>query len=177
MPVHVHNLLNRVRRVRAELKRLYGRAPTNEEMAAECDMSVDKFVKMLRLTRKAISLDMAKYQNNPKDIGRESDTSLGDTIDAADVIKDENSPQHIVDRTLFRDDLNEMLQILGDDERSVICARYGIDDGLTRTVTTVAAQLGHTKSWVRSQECRALRKLRRPWYEKRLWEHQNSLRG
>jgi RNA polymerase sigma factor (sigma-70 family) len=177
LPVHVHNLLNRVRRVRAELKRVYGRSPTNEEMAAELDMSVEKFVKMLRLTRQAISLDMAKYQNNPKDIGQESETSLGDTIDATDVIKDENSPQQNVDRTLFRDDLQEMLKILGEDERRVICARYGINDGLTRTVTTVAAQLGQTKSWVRSQECRALRKLRRPWYEKRLWEHQNSLRG
>ena len=177
LPVHVHNLLNRVRRVRAELKRVYGRTPTNEEMAAELDMSMEKFVKMLRLTRKAISLDMAKYQNNPKDIGQESETSLGDTIDATEVIKDENSPQQNVDRTLFRDDLQEMLKILGEDERRVICARYGINDGLTRTVTTVAAQLGQTKSWVRSQECRALLKLRRPWYEKRLWEHQNSLRG
>jgi len=177
LPVHVHNLLNRMRRVRAELKRLYGRQPTNEELAAELDLSVEKLVKMLRLTRKAISLDMAKYQNNPKDIGQESDTSLGDTIDAADVMKDENSPQQTVDRTLFRDDLKEMLKILGEDERSVICARYGINDGLTRTVTTVASQLGQTKSWVRSQECRALRKLRRPWYERRLWEHQNSLRA
>ncbi len=177
LPVHVHNLLNRVRRVRAELKRLHGRSPTNEEMAAEMDMPVEKFVKMLRLTRKAISLDMAKYQNNPKDIGHESDTSLGDTIDATEVMKDENTPQQSVDRTLFRDDLKEMLKILGDDERTVISARYGIEDGLTRTVTTVAAQLGQSKSWVRSQECRALRKLRRPWYEKRLWEHQNSLRG
>jgi RNA polymerase primary sigma factor len=107
----VHNLLNRVRRVRGELKRLYGRAPTNEEMAAELEMPVEKFVKMLRLTRNAISLDMAKYQNNPKDIGQESDTSLGDTIDSADVIKDETSPQQIVDRTLFRDDLKEMLKV------------------------------------------------------------------
>jgi len=177
LPVHVHNLLNRVRRVRAELKRLHGRSPTNEEMAAEMDMPVEKFVKMLRLTRKAISLDMAKYQNNPKDLGHESDTSLGDTIDSSAVMKEESSPQHSVDRTLFRDDLKEMLKILGDDERAVICARYGIEDGLTRTVTTVAAQMGQSKSWVRSQECRALRKLRRPWYEKRLWEHQNSLRG
>lgn len=177
LPVHVHNLLNRVRRVQGELKRLYGRSPTNEEIAAELDMPVEKFVKMLQLTRNAISLDMAKYQNNPKDVGQESDTSLGDTIDAADVLKDENSPQQNVDRTLFRDDLKGMLKILGDDERKVICERYGIDDGITRTVTTVASKLGKTKSWVRSQECRALRKLRRPWYEKRLWEHQNSLRG
>lgn len=111
LPVHVHNLLNRVRRVRAELKRLHGRAPTNEEMAAEMDMPVEKFVKMLRLTRKAISLDMAKYQNNPKDLGHESDTSLGDTIDASVVMKEESSPQHTVDRTLFRDDLKEMLKV------------------------------------------------------------------
>lgn len=173
----MHNLLNRMRRVQAELKRLYGRQPTNEELAAELDLSVEKLVKMLRLTRKAISLDMAKYQNNPKDNGQESDTSLGDTIDTADVMKDESSPQQSVDRTLFRDDLKEMLKILGEDERRVICARYGINDGLTRTVTTVASQLGQTKSWVRSQECRALRKLRRPWYERRLWEHQNSLRS
>ena len=111
LPVHVHNLLNRVRRVRSELKRLYGRTPTNEEMADELDMSLEKFVKMLRLTRKAISLDMAKYQNNPKDIGQESETSLGDTIDATEVMNDENTPQQSVDRTLFRDDLKEMLKV------------------------------------------------------------------
>lgn len=177
LPVHVHNLLNRVRRVRQELQRVTGRTPTNEEMAKEMDMSLEKYIKMLRLTRKAISLDISKYQNNPKDMGQESDTSLGDTIDAAQVIKDENTPEQSVDQTLFRDDLQEMLNILGDDERAVISARYGLKDGLTRTVTTVAAQMGQTKSWVRSQECRALRKLRRPWYEKRLWEHKNSLSG
>jgi len=177
LPVHVHNLLNRTRRVRLELQRILGRAPTNEEMATELGMTIEKYNKMIRLTRKAISLDMAKYQNNPKDIGQESETSLGDTIDASEVIRDENSPEQSVDRVLFRDDLKEMLQILGDDERAVIYSRYGIEDGLTRTVTTVAAQMGQSKSWVRSQECRALRKLRRPWYEKRLWEHQNSLTG
>ena len=111
LPVHVHNLLNRTRRVRLELQRILGRAPTNEEMAAELDMSLEKYNKMIRLTRKAISLDMAKYQNNPKDIGQESETSLGDTIDASEVIRDENSPEQSVDRVLFRDDLKEMLKV------------------------------------------------------------------
>lgn len=80
-------------------------------MAAELNMSVEKYNKMVRLTRKAISLDMAKYQNNPKDIGQESETSLGDTINASDVIRDENSPEQSVDRVLFRDDLKEMLKV------------------------------------------------------------------
>jgi len=177
LPVHVHNHLNLVRRVRQEMKREKGRTPTNEEMAEELNMTVEKYNKMLRLSRKAISLDIAKYQNNPKDIGNESEMSLGDTIDAADAIKDENTPEQNVNRVLFRDDLKEMLKILGDDERAVIKARYGLDDGLTATVTTVAAKMGQTKAWVRSAECCALRKLRRPWYEKRLWEHQNSLIG
>jgi len=177
LPVHVHNHLNRVRRVRQELQREKGHPPSNEEMAEELHMTVEKYNKMLRLSRRAISLDIAKYQNNPKDIGHESETSLGDTIDASEVIKDENTPEQNVNRVLFRDDLKEMLKILGDDERAVINARYGLKDGLTQTVTTVAAKMGQTKSWVRSAECCALRKLRRPWYEKRLWEHQNSLSG
>jgi len=68
-------------------------------------------------------------------------------------------------------------QVLGEDELRVITLRYGIKDGITRTVTSVAFQLRQSKSWVRSQECRALRKLRRPWYEKKLREHQKSIVG
>jgi len=177
LPVHVHNLLNRIRRVRLQLQQALGRSPTNEEVAFELDLTVEKYNKMLRLTRRAISLEMPKYQNNPKDIGQESETSLGDTIDASNVLKDESTPEQSVDQNLFQDDLKDMLKILGEDERRVISARYGLNDGLTRTVTAVASQMGQTKSWVRSQECRALRKLRRPWYEKKLWEHQNSLTG
>ena len=111
LPVHVHNLLNRVRRVRLELQRILGRAPTHEEMARELDMPTEKYNKMMRLTRKAISLDMAKYQNNPKDIGQESETSLGDTINSSDVLNDECAPETKVDQVLFRDDLQEMLKV------------------------------------------------------------------
>lgn len=97
--------------MRLELQRILGRVPTNEEMAIELGMSLEKYNKMIRLTRQAISLDMAKYKNNPKDIGQESETSLGDTIVASEAIKDENSPEQNVDRVLFRDDLIEMLNV------------------------------------------------------------------
>jgi len=177
LPVHVHNLLNRVRRTRLQLQQELGRTPADEEIAVQLGMTPEKYIKMLRLTRRAISLEKPKYQNNPKDIGQESELLLGDTIDATTVIPDENTPEQSVDQSFFQDDLKEMLKILSEDERRVICARYGLEDGLTRTATAVAAQMRQSKSWVRSQECRALRKLRRPWYEKRLWEHQNSLTG
>lgn len=173
--MHVHNLLNRVRKVRNNLERDLGRAPTNEEMAENLDMTLDKYNKMLRLTKRSISLELPKYQSNPKDLGHESEDLLGDTIDSNSVVLDDSSPEGSVNRGLFHDDLKEMLKILDEDERRVICARYGLMDGLTRTVTAVAAQMKESKAWVRSQECRALRKLRRPWYEKKLKEHQEAL--
>lgn len=158
------------------LERGLGRPPTNEEMANELDMTLAKYNKMLRLTKRSISLEVPKYQSNPKDLGHESEDLLGDTISTGGTnMVDESTPEKRVDRGLFHDDLKEMLTILEEDERRVICARYGLSDGLTRTVTAVAAQMKQSKAWVRSQECRALRKLRRPWYEKKLKEHQNAL--
>ena len=123
-------------------------------------------------------LEVPKYQSNPKDLGHESDDLLGDTISKTNEGEEfESAPEKKVDRGLFHDDLKEMLQILDEDERNVIRYRYGLADGLTRTVTAVAVQMKQSKAWVRSQECKALRKLRRPWYEKKLKEHQEALTG
>jgi len=126
LPVHVHNLLNKVRRARQIL------------------------------------------QQEPL---------VGDMVDSSAVTFDENTPEQNVDHGLLHNDIQYMLGKLGEDERTVLCLRYGINDGITRTVTLVASEMRQTKSWVRSQECRALRKLRRPWYEKRLKEHRESLQA
>jgi RNA polymerase sigma factor (sigma-70 family) len=177
LPVHVHNLLNKVRRARQILQQELGRVPTNEEMAEEMDMSIEKYNKMIRNTRNAISLEQPKYKNNPKDLGHESEALVGDMVDSSAVTFDENTPEQNVDHGLLHNDIQYMLGKLGEDERTVLCLRYGINDGITRTVTLVASEMRQTKSWVRSQECRALRKLRRPWYEKRLKEHRESLQA
>lgn len=175
LPVHVHNLLNKVRRARQVLLQELGRMPTNEEMADEMDMTIEKYNKMIRNTRHAISLEQPKYKNNPKDLGHESEASVGDMVDSSAVTFDEISPEQNVDHGLLHNDIQYMLGKLSEDERTVLSLRYGINDGITRTVTLVASDMRQTKSWVRSQECRALRKLRRPWYEKRLKEHRESL--
>lgn len=177
LPVHVHNLLNKVRRARQILQQELGRMPTNEEMADEMDMSIEKYNKMIRNTRNAISLERPKYKNNPKDLGHESEALVGDMVDSSAVIFDEKTPEQNVDQGLLHSDIQFMLGKLGEGERTVLCLRYGIHDGITRTVTLVASEMRQTKSWVRSQECRALRKLRRPWYEKRLKEHRESLQA
>merc|ERR1712166_10599 len=153
LPVHIHNMMNRVRKVKTNLQQGLGRAPTDDEMADALDMPPSKFKRMIRLTRRSISLEQPKYKQNPKDHGHEGDDSIGDMMSTG---------------TDFGNNLNE-------GERLVIGLRYGLEDGLTRTVTATAAKMNKTPAWVRSQESKGLRRLRRPWYEKKLMEHQQSL--
>ena len=173
-------MMNRVRKIRTNLEQGLGRVPTDEEMADALDMPTSKFKRMVKLTRKSISLETPQYSQNPKDLGFEGDDSIGDMTSTqnpfADNLDEETiTPEKSVDRSLFREDLNEMLKNLNEGERTVIRLRYGIEDGLTRTVTATAAKLKQTPAWVRSQESKGLRKLRRPWYEKKLKEHQQSM--
>ena len=175
LPVHIHNLLNRIHKLKNSLQVELGRAATNEEITEKLGMPLTKYNKMLRLTRRSISLEQPKYTSNPKDNYLESEDMLGDTISSTSVLSDETTPEKQVDRGLFYKDLMSMMEILDEDERSVISLRYGLVDGLTRTVTSVASEMRVSKAWVRSQECRALRKLRRPWYEKKLKEHEDAL--
>lgn len=111
LPVHVHNLLNKVRRARAILQQELGRVPSNEEVAAEMDMSVEKYNKMIRSTRNAISLERPKYKNNPKDLGHESEALVGDMVDSAAVVFDEKTPEQNVDHGLFHNDIEFMLGV------------------------------------------------------------------
>lgn len=183
LPVHIHNMLNRVRKVRSNLRQGLGRVPTDEEMADAMDMAPSRYKRMLQLTRKSISLELPHYKQNPKDQGFQGDATLADMATRTDRFDngssdlETTSPELHVDRSLFHEDLREMLQMLTKEERRVITLRYGLADGLTRTVTAVAQQIKQTPAVVRSHESKALRKLRRPWYEKKLLEHRKSLLG
>ena len=66
--MHKHNLLNCVQRTRLTLQQELGRTPSDEEMTAQSQISPQKYIKMLRLTKHATSLGKPKYQNNPKGI-------------------------------------------------------------------------------------------------------------
>lgn len=143
-------------------------------MADAMDMAPSRYRRMIRLTRKSISLELPQYKQNPKDYGFEGADTIADMASSTTEII---SPEKSVERSLFQRDLKEMLTSLNEDELRVIQLRYGLKDGLTRTVTSVAAEMKQTPGWVRSNESKALRKLRRPWYEQKLKEHQNALSG
>ena len=88
-----------------------GRMPTNEEMAEEMDMSIEKYNKMIRNTRNALSLERPMYKNNPKDLGHESEALVGDMVDSTAVIFDEKTPEQNVDQGLLHNDIQYMLGV------------------------------------------------------------------
>ena len=169
----MHNLLYRVRRITETLSVELDKEPTVEQIAVTIDMKPEKLHKMLRLTKRAFSMETPRFQGNKEE--NKYVNTMADTRDAASIENGAMVTQKTVDQELFREDLRIMLRIMNDDERRVIVLRYGLADGVTRTVTITANRLKQNKAWVRRHESKALRKLRGPWYEKRLKEYQTSL--
>ena len=75
------------------------------------DMTVEKYNKMIRSTRNAISLERPKYKNNPKDLGHESEALVGDMVNSAAVVFDEKTPEQNVDHGLLHNDIDFMLGV------------------------------------------------------------------
>ncbi len=72
------------------------------------------------------------------------------------------------EQVMLREGLDEALATLSTRQRDVLCLRYGLADGETRTLQTIASRLGITKEAVRQTEQRALAKLREPAASRRL---------
>lgn len=173
LPVHVHNHLNQIRKVQRHLTVDLQRKPTPEEMARRLGLPLKKYNYLIYLMKQTTSLDSPAYKQNPKDSYFESSDLVSDTVLSRSP-EDARTAEREVDQSLFLQDLGKMLDTLDEDERVVINLRYGLRDGLCRSVTNIAEALDKSKTWVRSKECRALRKLRRPWYEKKLREYEEA---
>ncbi|CAM9556450.1 unnamed protein product [Discosporangium mesarthrocarpum] len=167
LPVHVHNLLNSVRKVRRELEET-GRAATVEEVATQLDMPVTRLERYLDASKNTLSIELPTGLSNT---GLRSDEHvLGDTIQTTERV----APEETMERRLFRNKLQEILLDLPDDERRVVSLRYGLNGGKSLTVAQVA-EMGHTsKEIVRKIEGKAMRKLRSPHHQQGLMEFYSS---
>jgi RNA polymerase primary sigma factor len=156
IPVHMIEAIGKVVRASRQLIQEYGREPLPEEIAAKMGMSVEKVRRVLKIAQEPISLETP--------IGEEEDSHLGDFIEDKSVI----SPARAAAYALLREQMEEVLATLSKREERVLRYRFGLGDGITRTLDEVGAVFNVTRERVRQIEAKALRKLRHPTRAKRV---------
>jgi RNA polymerase primary sigma factor len=151
VPVHMIEVINKVKNVTRELVRDLGREPTTEEIARHMDSSVEKVGKALKLVQQPISLETP--------IGESGDSQLGDLIED----RSSDSPAERVMTANMREVTGDVLQTLSPREEKVIRLRFGLDaQGHERTLEEVGEDFNVTRERIRQIEVKALRKLRHP---------------
>lgn len=148
VPVHMIETINKVSKVSSELTAQLGRRPTPEEVAAKMEMEVEKIHEIMRISQRPQPLETP--------IGEEEKNQL------VDIIPDEfsASPSEIATWSFLRKQISKLLEGLTDRERKVLELRFGIRDGVSRTLEEVGHEFKVTRERIRQIEAKALKRLK-----------------
>ncbi len=150
IPVHMIEVLSRLRNVSKRLQQELGREPTTEETAKAADISIEETRRVLNIGRHPVSLD--------RPVGESEDSSFGEFIEDSS----NESPLSTATQGMLRDKIENLLKTLTFREREIIRLRYGLGDGYTYTLEEVGRIFRVTRERVRQIEAKAVRKLQHP---------------
>ena len=148
IPVYVAEHINKVVKTQNRLQQEFQREPTEEEIAKEVEMPLDRASELLRVSNEPLSLDTP--------VGEKDNSSLGDFVPN----KTLPEPAEVSNTLIKRQEIDSILSRLTSRERDVVRLRFGLDDGRQRTLEEVGAALNVTRERVRQIELRAMKKLR-----------------
>jgi RNA polymerase primary sigma factor len=148
IPVHMNEIINKLNRTSRTLVQQNGREPTLEEIAEKMGMSLDKVEKILKITKKPISLETP--------IGEEEDSRLEDFIEDKEAI----SPQDAAISSNMAKRIQKVLSTLNEREEKILRMRFGIGEKHEHTLGEVGQYFELTRERIRQIEDKALRKLK-----------------
>jgi RNA polymerase primary sigma factor len=156
IPVHMIDLLTKLRATAKRLLHELGREPTPEEIADSAEVPLDDARRVLDMGRTPMSLD--------RPIGESEDASFSELVEDFG----SSSPTESTTHGLLRDKLDSLLKTLTYREREIIRLRYGLTDGYTYTLEEVGRIFRVTRERVRQIEAKAVKKLQHPVRAKQL---------
>lgn len=149
IPVHMVELISKLKKAKKKLTEKSGYTPSDEELADELKLDITRVKEIIQIMELPISLHSR--------VNSEEEGEL------EDLITDENaSPEFATNGILLGININKVLGCLTLKEAAVIRLRFGLDCGKERTLEEVGKLLGVTRERVRQLEHRALKKLRQP---------------
>ncbi len=150
IPVHMIDVLSKLKNTSRRLLQEYGREPTTEETARAADLSLEETRRVLSMGRQPVSLD--------RPVGESEDSSFGEFIEDEGIARPERAANH----ELLREKIENLLKTLTYREREIIRLRYGLGDGYTYTLEEVGRIFKVTRERVRQIEAKAVHKLQHP---------------
>jgi len=150
IPVHMVEVINKLARVQRQMLQDLGREPTPEELSRELDMTPEKVIEVQKYGREPISL------HTP--LGEDGDSEFGDLIEDTEAVV----PADAVGFTMLQKQLENLLDSLSEREAGVIRMRFGLGDGMPKTLDQIGDTFGVTRERIRQIESKTMAKLRHP---------------
>jgi RNA polymerase nonessential primary-like sigma factor len=148
LPVHLTEILNKIKKVQRELSVTLGRPATIAEIAAVMDLSPEQIREYYSASRQPFSLDVR--------VGENQDTELGE------LLADEGiSPSEQITIELLRQDMNNLLASLKPMQRDVLIWRFGLEDDQELSLAQIGLRLNVSRERVRQIQQQAMTILRR----------------
>ena len=147
VPLHTAERMRKIEQARNRLRQESGEDPTEEQIAALCDLPVAKVRQLVQLAPETCSLD----------------APTGDDGTLAVLLEDLQAPQP--QEELIREELNvtmdKLLGMLNERQSQVLRLHFGMADGACHSLEEIGALLGISKERVRQIEKQAMDKLQK----------------
>ncbi|MGD9128109.1 MAG: sigma-70 family RNA polymerase sigma factor [Planctomycetia bacterium] len=156
IPVHMIDVLSKLKNTAKRLQQELKREPTTEETAEAAGLTVEETRRVMSIGNSPLSLD--------RPVGESEDSSFGEFIEDNGLPR----PHRAASNDLLRDRIDMLLKTLTYREREIIRLRYGLGDGYTYTLEEVGRIFKVTRERVRQIESKAVSKLQHPVRAKHL---------
>ena len=160
IPVHMVETINKLLRTQRRLTQDLNREPTNEEIAKEMEIEVEKVEHIMKIKQDISSLDASIRDD-------EEESVLADFIEDEDTI----TPEESATNQLLKEQVKDMLGALTEREQKIIRLRFGLEDGRNHTLEEVGQEFAVTRERIRQIEAKALAKLRKHKDSKKLLDY------
>lgn len=152
LPAHIASRLGKMRKANDRLRQELGREPTTEEIAGEIKLEPREVYDLKSINTSYDSLDSP--------IGEDGSGQLIDIIVDKSRDGDEVFSMERIAKIIRHDSLMNLVGNLPEREAEVLRLRFGLEDGVFRTLDEVGRELRLTRERIRQIEMAAIKKLR-----------------